>query len=489
MKRNIKDFFYSSSLLIASQFFSLLLTLGKNKIFALYLGPTGLGLLSAFNSTLEILVQFFGFGTTSAIVRDTALNSDDESRLRNSINTIRSITLIQAVIASLFTFIFSKWLSFLTFESYSYSTEIKLLSIAIFFSLIHKRNVSILEGLIIIKTYAYQTLVSTFVVVAVTSVLVFMIGTKAVLPIILFSVFFNFLISQHFQKSALLKRSISGFTLSVKNSHSILTLGLTVFIGGIISAGTEYFSRIYIIQSLGLDSLGFLQAAQSLAFIFINFILAVIAKYYFPKIISYLEKKNELKALMDLQIEVGVLVTFPFSIILAFLAPVIVPLLYTSEFGRSVPVLHLLLIVGFLKIFSWPLSYFFVAKNDWKRYLVAEFSSNLTFATTLILTIPVFGIAGFGVAAILQYTVYSIVLIYFIIKKHEMHINRRVLMLVGNYIVILSVIISLISWYYSAFIYYLGGIFSIFLIIDSLNRLSLIIFASNLYTLVKKILT
>ena len=88
MKHPRQEYLYFSAMLVSSQFISFLLGVIKNKIFAVYLGPSGLGILSAFSSSLEFVTQIVGLGLSSAIVRETAANLNKNIDLQGRINTI-----------------------------------------------------------------------------------------------------------------------------------------------------------------------------------------------------------------------------------------------------------------------------------------------------------------------------------------------------------------------------------------------------------------
>jgi len=478
-EKSIKELVNSSAILLSSQFFSFLLTIVKNKVFALYLGPYGMGILAAFNSTIDIIVQTFGLGTSSAIVRETASNIDDENKLSQTIDTIKTISFIQAIIACIFTLVFSEWLSAITFTNYNYSAEFRILSAAVFFSMLYRMNISIIEGLVVIKRYAYQILLSTFFVVLTSSFLVIAFGNQAIIPTVLITILLNFIISELVQRKSLVSKAFVGFRLSIQYFNSLVSVSLTMFLGGLISAITIYFSRIFIVKVFGLESLGYVQAAQSLAFIYINFVLGGITKYYFPKLVSHQNDNSESGALLNAQLQVGILTSIPISFVLSVLAPFILRLVYTADFQASISVFRWFLLVGYLKISSWPLSYLLVAKNNWKIYLVTELFSNSMFIATLLLTWEGWGIGSVGFATTAQYILYLTMLIVYLNRNESGLLSQRSLIYLVIYGSLITFTTIMLSLPISPLYYILTLIVSFLTCIYSAYSLFLIYFKNN----------
>ncbi|GAB1444358.1 hypothetical protein MASR2M39_32130 [Ignavibacteriales bacterium] len=169
MSNPAKELLRSTSILGSTQLITMILGLVKTKLFAIFLGPSGLGILSVLNSTIELITQVFGFGTNSAVVREIAsIDKENKLEIQEALNTIKVITFVQASIASIFTFVFSEWLSYLTFSSADFTTELRILALVVFITIIYKMNIAILEGLMIVKKYALQTVVSSTIVVSIS---------------------------------------------------------------------------------------------------------------------------------------------------------------------------------------------------------------------------------------------------------------------------------------------------------------------------------
>jgi len=487
LKKNARDLVVSTSILGGSQVFSIILGMVRTKLFAIYLGPAGIGILSALNSTIELITQVFTLGTNSSVVREVAsIDKDNIIEIKVALNTIKTITLLQAIAAAIFTFIFSDLLSYLTFSSYDYSFELRILSLAVFISIFYKMNIAVIEGLMVIKKYAFQTILSTLIVVAIASLLVIFTGKKGIVLIIISSISIHFLISNIFQRHLIPKMELKDYVFSRTIAKNIFYLGLAVLSGGLISAFVEYFTRIYLIRNQGLVTVGYLYAAQSLSLIYTSFILASIGKIYFPKLSSIKNDRDETRKLINDQSEIGMLLAFPGLMLILMFSSYLIPLLYSKTFYPSIEILYWLILVAFLKVASWPLSYYLVAVNSWKSYLLSEIFSNLLFVVFLLLIVENFGIIGVGIAGVIQYVGYILILQFLIYRNQKIMWDLRVSKLLLSYFVVFLLFIFSFSFVKSQLVVYFAAISIFALILDAVNRLSKIIYNESIIKFLRK---
>ncbi|GAB1444359.1 hypothetical protein MASR2M39_32140 [Ignavibacteriales bacterium] len=253
-----------------------------------------------------------------------------------------------------------------------------------------------------------------------------------------------------------------------------------------ISALTEYFARIYLLKTLGVVSVGYLYAAQALAFLYPGFILGSISKFYFPKIASMKADRESREILINNQIELGILLAFPGLMVTFGFSYLLISILYSASFTPSVEVLYWLTLVAFLKVASWPLSYFLVAVNSWKTFLIAESVSNLLYIGSLIFAVTHFGITGVGVAGVIQYLVYLTILILLIDAKHKIILEKRILMMLIRYVVQFLSLILCFTFIDSAILTYSMSFLMIVSSIISINSLIKLVKDESLYSYLSK---
>ena len=114
------------------------------------------------------------------------------------------------------------------------------------------------------------------------------------------------------------------------------------------------------------------------------------------------------------------------------LAPYLVPLIYSSQFGPTVEVLEWQLIGDLFKFSSWTMGFVMLARNRTWSFLCAEASFGLTTLVTSWLGMRWFGLAGLGIGFLASYI--SLYLVNWMIVRREILLvwtseNKRMMLL------------------------------------------------------------
>ena len=117
-----------------TQFFAILVNLIRGKLVALFLGPEGMGISSLMMSSMNTIQQFSSLGLNLSIVKEIskAKETGKEEKLLLVISIARALLRITAIIGALFTILFSRFLSNITFGNVDYYWYFILLSIVPF---------------------------------------------------------------------------------------------------------------------------------------------------------------------------------------------------------------------------------------------------------------------------------------------------------------------------------------------------------------------
>ena len=95
---------------------NILIGIARNKFSAILLGANGMGLVALFNSTINMIVSATNFGIpTSGVQVISSKYQSQSAQLSASIKSIRSWSLLTALLGSLICILFSPYLDKLTF--------------------------------------------------------------------------------------------------------------------------------------------------------------------------------------------------------------------------------------------------------------------------------------------------------------------------------------------------------------------------------------
>ena len=178
-----------------TQFFAILVNLIRGKLVALFLGPEGMGISSLMMSSMNTIQHFSSLGLNLSIVKEIskAKETGKEEKLLLVISIARALLRITAIIGALFTILFSRFLSNITFGNVDYYWYFILLSIAVFFTTMSNGELSILQGYRAIKKLAYASIIGSFTGLFVGVPLYYWFGYDAIVPAMIVLSLVNFL--------------------------------------------------------------------------------------------------------------------------------------------------------------------------------------------------------------------------------------------------------------------------------------------------------
>lgn len=93
--------------------FQILVSLIKNKLVAILLGPTGMGINGMIMSTTALISSLTNIGLQVSAVRDVskAYTSNDEDTINQTVSVLRRLVLFTGLLGTILTFVFASWLS------------------------------------------------------------------------------------------------------------------------------------------------------------------------------------------------------------------------------------------------------------------------------------------------------------------------------------------------------------------------------------------
>ena len=153
-----------SMLVIGSaQVVNILISIVRMKVLAVLLGPSGVGLLSIYNSLLGMVQQTAGLGMGSSGVREIASSRGDEATLSRVRRVLFAAHLIQGTLAMLAVWLLRERIAIWLFGDAVRATEVGLIGIAILLGLLASAQTALLQGLRKIGDLGRVTVIGAFV--------------------------------------------------------------------------------------------------------------------------------------------------------------------------------------------------------------------------------------------------------------------------------------------------------------------------------------
>jgi PST family polysaccharide transporter len=173
-------------------------------------------------------------------------------------------------------------------------------------------------------------------------------------------------------------------------------------------AGTGIQLAIPILVAIQLDTeaAGFYRAATQISAGYVTFIAAAMLQDSYPRLSREQAHPATLVALIDQQLLLVMMLTFPLILTGMAFSNVIMPVLYSAAFGPAVAIVGWQLVGTLLRLPSWTLSFAILARGRSRVYFAVELLGGLALLGGSLVGIDRFGLAGLGGAVLLTYLVY-----------------------------------------------------------------------------------
>ena len=136
---------------------------------------------------------------------------------------------------------------------------------------------------------------------------------------------------------------------------------------------------------------------------YVGFLLGAMGADYYPRLAEVIHDKVAAVRLMNDQAQLGLAIGGPVLLLLIGLAPWVITLLYSEEFGPAVTLLQWQMVGNVFKIASWALAFRSSASARGKTFLLVQVNFNILFLLMLWPTLASFGIIAVGPAFTIAY--------------------------------------------------------------------------------------
>ena len=391
----------------SAQVVKILISIFRMKVFAVLLGPSGIGLLSIYNSLLEMIQQTAGLGIESSSVREIASARGDEvthSRVRR---VLFAAHLLQGTLAMIAVWLLRERIAIWLFGDALRATEVGLIGVAILFGLLASAQTALLQGLRKIGDLGRVTVISAFVGTLLGLASVWLQGGRGLIWFILMQPLAVVLIALHYTRR--LPKPIAtrlSFVETWEVWKPMAKLGAAFMLGGLATTATLLVVRGRISQELGLDAAGYFAAAWGITMTYVGFLLGAMGSDYYPRLTEVIHDKVAVVQLMNDQVQLGLAIGGPVLLLLIGLAPWVITLLYSSAFEPAVTLLQWQMLGNVFKLASWALAFSIVAAARGKTFFFMELSFNIIFLGMVLIFLPYIGLKVTAYAFVLGYLIY-----------------------------------------------------------------------------------
>ena len=395
-----KSIFKSTFLFSFVRVFTILTKIAVNKAVALLLGTSGLGIIGLYQTTINLIATFFGFGISKSAIRDISLknNTNNTKGLSKIISTTNYLVFFTSFFGALMTILLSSYLSHWSFGNQDHTYSFMLLSVAVFFTILSEGKLAILTGMRKLNYLARASILGCILGIAPAILLYYFFQENGIIPSIILVPFISYIFSTLYIKKVNYKKINLDIKDILTEGSGMFKMGLSLMYVSLWVLITEYIIKIYISSIDSLQMVGIFQAGSTLVMGYFGIITTAMATDYYPRISAIHNKDTKLELEVNKQSKVGLVLLGPLVILFLIFTPLFVNLLYSIDFLPSISYIKYAIFGVVIIACSNPMGMILLAKQKSIIFLLSVTLSRIFGITASIYGYSILGLQGLGIA-------------------------------------------------------------------------------------------
>lgn len=418
----------NATLIAGSSFINVGLSIVRNKVFAIFLGPIGMGQFGILNDFINTIINFASLGiSNSGVQAFSELNTKNPSQIGGYLRAFYRLFSFIIGICLLGLIVFARPISVFLFQDLSYASYIIIGSLAIGFKIFSTIQGSLINGLQKMRMLVLGNIYQGFFATVSGIALVWLLGPQSVPYLVLSIALTAWSVSFYYARKIRIQELIhSDFQPKFKKLQPYLILGIATMWGGLLESIVAVLSKSYIGRTFGGEYLGYYQVSIGFTATYISFITQALTKDYYPALVrtfnSAREKVNEF---VNQQMRISIILLMPILLTVLSSSPFIIRLLYSKSFLPAVEVLDFTIMGTFVLVLCWPIAYVFVAGKRTKLYVVSETLGNFSMLSMNFIAIYLGTFYFLGVSYLIHYLLYFIVVLAIFFKFFQGNVELK----------------------------------------------------------------
>lgn len=426
---------------------SLLCSVVRTKLVALWIGASGVGLFGIYNSALDMLGALTQMGIGQSAVQTVASVSGEEQWLRVAV--VRRIGLLLAMLGMAVMILLSPLLSQISFADGSHILSFCALSVALCCNTLTTSEKGVMQGCGKINLIARSTLYAVSISLVLSVPTVYYLRIESVIPVVAIYSIVSLICVKIFSRRGVGEVRVKLSTKeALKSGRQMVSLGMCLTMSLFVGWLANYILLAYFNTTFGSEVTGTFQAGYTVAVRYAGILLVAAGMEYFPRISGLgRERYKRMAVYMWHQCRVIVTMTAVASALLAALASVAVDVLYSSDFKDA----SLMVMFGapalVLRGFSWCVAYTMPARGDGVCFMMCETLSSVVSVIALVGGYVLGGFVGVGIGLIVWYLIYTVVVMAVVKIRYKMGRGGAEMALTAVAVGFVE-FVSLISYYF-----------------------------------------
>jgi enterobacterial common antigen flippase len=408
----------SSALVGFSTLINLVIGQIRIKAMAVWLGPTGFGLMGLYGSIADIAQSIAGMGINGSGVRQIAeaVGAGDTERIARAVVVLRRSAVLLGALGATLLIAFSRPVSTFTFGSDQHAAAVKLLSVTVFFTCLSGSQVALLRGMRRISDLVKIGILGASSGAVISLPIVYALREDGIVPSLICGAAVSSIVSWWYSRK--IRVRVPSLTIAEigREAGALLKFGFALMASGLMMTGASFAIRVFVLRKLGFEAAGFYQSAWTLGGMYVGVICGTMGADFVPRLTAAAKDNVMCNRLVNEQIQMGIPLAAPGVIATLTLAPFVITLFYSAKFQQAVDVLRWLCLGMALRVISWPMGCIIIAKAARNLFFWSELGWTVVYVVLAWVCITAFALDGAGIAYCASYVLH-VLMTYLIVRR------------------------------------------------------------------------
>lgn len=444
-----------------AQGISMILNLVRNKFASVLLGVSGQSVIAIFNRTIQMFSDCTGLSLSFSAIRtmSDAYENADAQTVEHCVKVVRSVAFLTGLVGMMLMLMVTPFISDWIFgENHKYYLpRFLMLSPVVFFMAVSNGELAIMRGIKQLNKVAVYTFSTALISLIVSVPLYYVMGVGGIFPSIFLIAFMQMCVLLYFS-CPLYKYSVSPFSLRLlREGRDMIKLGAGYIYASILASCAMWLIYAMLSDVGDGETAGLFNTGLAMVTLLPGILFAALDSEYYPRLSGVARLVSVRNGMVNEQVEVQLLIQSP--VLMAFMAamPVLVPLLYDSEFMPAVAMAQVAMLGMFMRTMTYPISFLPLALSDSLLFLGLESVYNLLLVLFVLAGYTSYGMLGVGVGIAITHIV-DFVVVYLVARfKYGFFLSRRVIVYFCMQLPLMLAALTLSFVPVNAVLYWLGS--------------------------------
>lgn len=419
-----------TGILGGTQVLTMAVSVVRNKLATVFLGPAGMGLVALYQSLILFVSNITNMGLGMSSIKHVSDKQEHDSpeEVNRYVAMVRTWIVATAVAGTLLGMVLAPVLNHFSFrDSGNHTLDIALLAPMIGFLAVTGGEMALLKAARRLKIIAWASLLCGGITLLSTIPFYYFFKERGIVPALLCSTFLIMFVYVYYARRVYPWRLLRPSADVWHQGMVLVRLGMAFILSSVFSSLAEWVIPVAILRHASLEEVAFFKMGFSLMITYPGMVFVALEADYYPRLSAVHRDLKEMTYSVNQQIEVCVMLIAPVLIAFVLALPVVVPLLYTREF---LPIVDMAACASLYMLFrgvTMPLTFLPLVKDDLKIYLLVELLYNVFFVVLVVVFFIHWGLLGGGIALALTGMLEMLMLLTVFRLRYSLVVRRDII--------------------------------------------------------------